>query len=359
MTTRCPEPEDLLAASSTAQRGRPAASLQAHLDSCPTCRQTRRELEETMLRIQGLRASGTTEGPGCLDLETLAALVDGALSPDRREQALRHVADCERCSAEVASLARALKDPTLRQEIRRLETPPLKRPWVLGLAGVAAAGLAFVLVTRLAPPGSRKTEGSEAARLLARAVPKGSITLPPGWSDLGWSEVRGGVGAAATRQVSFRVGVRLLDLHYAVTSGDLRQARQRAGELDLLLRALPFAEPARTALGDLVDAMGREALDSALAFRLHEVEDVAQRVADSAFVSLGLRIEAARLAAQAGTLGALGAPELRAALQALRDAGVAARESGRLAALLGENLNPADLPEIRRLLDEIARIAGG
>jgi hypothetical protein len=53
----------------------------------------------------------------CLDDDTIAALAEGTLAPERRAAVLPHVASCARCRLAVASVARALADPAVAREL--------------------------------------------------------------------------------------------------------------------------------------------------------------------------------------------------------------------------------------------------
>ncbi len=53
----------------------------------------------------------------CVDDETIAALAAGTLDPGLRASVLPHIACCAYCRAAVASVARALAEPTVAREI--------------------------------------------------------------------------------------------------------------------------------------------------------------------------------------------------------------------------------------------------
>jgi hypothetical protein len=52
-----------------------------------------------------------------LDDDTIAALAEGTLAPERRAAVLPHVASCARCRGVVESVARALVDPAVAREL--------------------------------------------------------------------------------------------------------------------------------------------------------------------------------------------------------------------------------------------------
>lgn len=89
----------------------------------------------------------TPSTPDCLDEGTVAALVEGSLDAARRNTLLPHLAGCGRCRNRVASVARALADPTVVREVRAVEDGRGRPAWRLArvAAGVAAAAVLLLL----------------------------------------------------------------------------------------------------------------------------------------------------------------------------------------------------------------------
>lgn len=79
----------------------------------------------------------------CLDAETAAALADDNLSADERSGAEAHVADCARCQALLATLARTMPPAVARVWWRR----PVMA-WLAPLTVAAAAAIVWVSVPR-------------------------------------------------------------------------------------------------------------------------------------------------------------------------------------------------------------------
>ena len=98
---------------------------------------------ETLLRSRHADEHGTA----CLDAESLAAWIDGGLSADARTRVEHHAADCARCQALLASMARtapALEDrPWWRSAMAK---------WVVPIAAVATAVVVWVAVERDSDP---------------------------------------------------------------------------------------------------------------------------------------------------------------------------------------------------------------
>jgi len=131
--------------------------------------------------------------PDCLDHDTLAALAEGALDPERRAAALPHLAACMRCRSVVAAVARALADPEVARELRAAETDRRgrghRRGWIA--AGVAAAAvlLLFAWPTRF----QEETRPHRAPPITAAPAPQavfpeGPVAEAP---SLRWTPVPG------------------------------------------------------------------------------------------------------------------------------------------------------------------------
>ena len=97
------------------------------------------------VRLAASPAIGTRTSQ-CLDDETIAGLADGTLGAAARSAVLPHLAGCPRCRSAVASVARALADPSLAREVRAAEGGRLPRFYRI-VVPVAAAALLVILVS--------------------------------------------------------------------------------------------------------------------------------------------------------------------------------------------------------------------
>jgi len=98
------------------------------------------EVMDPLLR-RAARASGDVRPDACLDADTLAAWLDGSLPNNERVLAEAHAADCDRCLAVLAAIAKTTPAGS--------ETPQpswLSLRWLLPLGAAAAAIVAVVLV---------------------------------------------------------------------------------------------------------------------------------------------------------------------------------------------------------------------
>jgi len=126
---------------------------------------------ETLLRSR----HADEHGAACIDAESLAAWIDGGLSADARARVEHHAADCARCQALLASMARtapALEDrPWWRSAMAK---------WVVPIAAVATAVLVWVAVERDSDrvPPLQTTVTDTATAADTRSAPVVSPRLP-------------------------------------------------------------------------------------------------------------------------------------------------------------------------------------
>ncbi len=123
----------------------------------------REEALEPLLR-ETLRPTDLS-GPGeaCLDAETAAAWFDAGLSGDERTRLETHVADCARCQALVAAMARA--EPESHPSTVR--APRLSLGWILPIA--AAAAIVLAVLVRPGPDVREASAPQTAENELAKA----------------------------------------------------------------------------------------------------------------------------------------------------------------------------------------------
>jgi hypothetical protein len=82
--------------------------------------------------------------PECPDDDTIAALAEGTLGGEAHTAAVAHLAGCASCRTAVASVARALADPAVAREVRRVEEG--RSRWLYRIALPLAAAAAVVLL---------------------------------------------------------------------------------------------------------------------------------------------------------------------------------------------------------------------
>lgn len=207
-----------------------------------------------------------------LDLETIAALLDGRLKGGERDRALAAVADSEEWStifADAASMVSAEREVPV--------IPLHRRRWTrgAGLVALAATLAGLALIPALAG------RSSTPADLLSD--PRGG--LPVGWEQRPWSSVRSAEDVLTSEARAVRVGVLVAEMKVAAADGDTAVrvlAEQAAGLLEGARAGGPAASLFR-AIGDGSD-IGRAR------------SEAAQLLGEEA-VALGEWLGAARIAA--------------------------------------------------------------
>src|SRR5580693_6181291 len=137
------------------------------------------EVPGRLLRETLLARTATSASADCLDAETVASWADEALTPHERSAVEAHAADCARCRALLAALARA--SPPVAP---RSWWPLPRGAWVAPLAAAAAVVLVVWLnVPRRAavPPGERAASVSIAATAPvppSASTPRASASTP-------------------------------------------------------------------------------------------------------------------------------------------------------------------------------------
>lgn len=310
-----------------------------------------------------------------LDMETLAAFLDGKLTDRERDDVLTTLGSSQEAYdlfMEVVGLRKELaadgttvsEDPA--QPAARVPgttepagsnvTPlaPWRRPWV---HVAAAAGLAAVV-------GSYAWLGSEGGRSggnLATLTPGLTAeALQAGWEQQSWSVVRGSDnGRFTSRQLAFRMGVRAVDLEVATAAGQVDVALRLARELEALAGQVEFGQD----LVLLYQEVGR-----ALATPGAPVDDAVSRANQAAAdalghedLDLGRWVESRRLAAGAGQAEYFSGETSRvlpagAASPDLPAAAGPALE--RVRSTISGGVDATDLPELTRDLEELIQTLG-
>ncbi len=142
---------------------------------------------EELRRVLDTRVRSEALTPDCLQDDVIAALADGSLAPDLRTAVVPHVVSCPRCRGAVASVARALADPTVAAE--RSDAPRGHR-WYRITVPLAAAA---VLLLLLSSPGDDRSphRGPPPPPPATTPVPRSPVGVVATVNDLRWSHVAG------------------------------------------------------------------------------------------------------------------------------------------------------------------------
>lgn len=236
----------------------------------------------------------TEARPQELDLEELAAYVDGRLTGERKtrvEEILVRDEDAYEIFLGTVAFEEASAEPSAPAEPVRLVRPWLQSSWRAAGALVAAALVAGALGVLL--QWALFDRGPVAGPQSAELAP--SAALPKEWHHPVWPNLRGG---GENDQSAFRLGIRVFDLHVALGASD----RALAKRLVPTIESLAKQAGASSALGlysDLATKIGRNDVTD------EELEDLAeQREADLAESLALTRFDLGRFA-EAGRLAAL------------------------------------------------------
>lgn len=246
------------------------------------------------------------------DDETLAAYVDGTLSPPQREDVTQHLASCEDCYEIFAETARFLHEQDADSKsgdvvpFRRRGVQMPARSWIAVAAVLLVALLGAWLLLR---GGSGPTDPLQASsgELLALLDAEARNSITPHL----WRERASGSAFSNSLldPLAFSVGVHLVDAQAALETGDDETTRKALEALALILAESPDVD-----LSGAVSDLGR-------APKRTDLEDLESRLAGelpAGPLARGRFVETARLAAAAGSEEFFQRPEVQDAFERIR-----------------------------------------
>jgi hypothetical protein len=140
---------------------------------------------EELRRVLDTRIRSDFTTAECLDDDIIAGLADGTLDPALRATVLPHLAGCVRCRTALASVTRALSEPTVTRAIVATERGP-RRLYRIAVPLAAAA----VLLLLLRSP-SPQDGGHRGGGLPGAPVPVSPVGTVADVSVLVWRSVTG------------------------------------------------------------------------------------------------------------------------------------------------------------------------
>ena len=313
-----------------------------------------------------------TESP--IDLELVAAFIDGRVTPAERERALQMLANSEAAFEVFVNAVHVQAD---NADAKVVPIAPARarrrlRTWSVVLPAVAAALLIAVLPKIRAYRAERAfnvTAGSIVS-LVTDTTTLRSIAASAGWEERNWSVTRGGPSALADSARDFRLGVRTVDLQVALGQGDTQVADRLIAEMLDWVSQLRFSEVVASQYAELhrelaaAQPRDRIAADaSAAEATLGELLDSAS--ADSFWFGFGKWCAGAELAAGAH-VGAFFQSDLttRVIKAAVERGGGKLAESDiatlhRVIALARPGASSGEFAEVRDLLQALIKNHGG
>ena len=201
-----------------------------------------------------------------LDLELIAAFIDGRLAPADRERAMALLATSDAAFDAFVDATRARAEsgdgviPIERAQ--RWGGKARRVLWVLAPAAAAAVVL-FTVLPRTGARSERNAAVSATALIGAFGGTDLRVATSGRGQERGWSLTRGGGSRLADSASAFRLGVRAFDLRVAVIADDRQAAERLVGEMLDRISAVQFSQfvAARyTNLRGEIDGTAREQL---------------------------------------------------------------------------------------------------
>jgi len=171
-----------------------------------------------------------------IDLDLIAAFIDGRLGPADRERAITLLATSDAAFDVFVDATRARAetgDDVIPIGRGRRWMPGGRRAWWVLAPAAAAAVLLFVVVPKIGVRSDRDT--SVSATSLVAALGNADLHAAASTGVVGegrdWSVTRGASASLADSAGAFRLGVRAIDLRVAVMADDRASADRLAGEM--------------------------------------------------------------------------------------------------------------------------------
>jgi hypothetical protein len=296
-----------------------------------------------------------------MDLETIAAYIEGRLPPDRRAEVAAYLArspDEFQVFADAVALRAELTRPsTVSEHATASGGRGVRRPrrWLYAGAVSAAAVAALFLVTWSMESGAGPPLFLTAEELRVAGAGSMDRALGDGWAVPPWSTLRGSADAQESRANAFRAGALASHLLLAADAGDGQAVRATAGDLTALRSTA--AGPALARITEI--ASSADATSETLAPAVNSLRDVHEKP----WFDLGAWVEQARLAVIAEDGGFFDSDAVRAIRSLRRElAGDAAAATviDRIDALLGRieaDAAVSDIASLRPLINAIFEAA--
>ena len=302
-----------------------------------------------------------------IDLELIAAFMDGRLKGAERERAIKLLRDSEAAFEVYADALRA------RADLGEAVVIPITTPrqawrggWRVAVPFAAAAMLMIaILPTIQARRGRATTDGSVTSitRPLFTVGANVSTALGPRWDERDWTVYRGGGSTAVDSTTTFRLGVRATDLHIALAASDGERAARLTGEVLDLLQGVNLADAVRANYADLRDQLSRGEVTADVVSRASRAENDLDEFLGSRWFGFGKWFAAGEIASRARSTSFFAAPNTQRFLDwAIKNGSLAPGDVevlSQVAVLADQGVAGGDFETIRQKFAELIRRHGG
>lgn len=310
------------------------------------------------------------QGRADLQLEHLAAFLDGTLPPSERAATERLLAASPEAREVLADAMRLLGYDEEEDEEVQTPAPSGIAPVATGPRGgrgrtrrwlvptLAAAALVAVSLVPILRSGGSSDAFSDVERLL-RGAPS---VLGEGWDRHAWTVTRSEGTTLPMDRAAFRVGVRWTDALVAWQAGARADASGHFAAIGVILDDIPLGSPAARVTEELRTAVDDGRSPDEAAALVREGRERLDALLPSPYVEIGAWIESIRLASRAGAVDFLRDPETRAGLRDIDEERLPTEAAASLAevrTVLEGDLGPEALTALSDVLDRLLAELGG
>jgi hypothetical protein len=238
-----------------------------------------------------------------VDLELISGFIDGRLSGDDRQRAVRLLAESESAFEVYSDALRAREDLSNGDVVpidvvRRRRTGP---PWRMIGSVAAAAVLVVAVLPTFRARGDRAVMDATSAELVRPMTSSSGVrTLLGSASDeRGWSVTRGGSTRLVDSTVAFRLGVRAVDLQIALAERDTMRADRMAREILESLDAVELSDAVKAEYSALRAGLARGEASDPLVADASRAEEGLDELLQSFWFDFGRWVGTGEVAARA------------------------------------------------------------
>jgi len=170
-----------------------------------------------------------------VDLELIAAFMDGGLTGAERERAIKLLGNSEAAFEVYADALRVRADLEGGKGVIAIDSGRKRRPFPWRQVGswAAAAVVLVAVVPAMRARRERMDLNAPASQITLAMTQRPDLgrTLTGDWDQRAWSVSRGGGSSLVDSTIAFRLGVRAADVYAAVAARDTVRADRLIGEV--------------------------------------------------------------------------------------------------------------------------------